>query len=100
MTRHTITATGKAKMEILKTKSWPDLGLQMELLMSPAGIPTIRMMDTDAEKVFGIIQFSRVEMAEARFAEEVAKAEKNLYPVDGLKMEGAVKEQQPTTKGE
>jgi hypothetical protein len=79
-------------MEILKTKSWPDLGLKLDLFKNHSGVPTIRMSDTDAEKVFGIIQFSRLEMAEARFAEEVAKADRNFYPTDGPKMAGAVKE--------
>jgi hypothetical protein len=79
-------------MEVLKTKSWPDLGLELELFLSPHGIPSIRMSDTDTDKTFGVIQFSRLAMAESRFAEEVAEAEKNLYPESGPKMAGAVKE--------
>lgn len=76
-------------MEILKTKSWPDLGLQMELLISPAGVPTIRWSDPETSRGFGLVQYSTLEMAEARFAEEIAKAEKNLYPEAGSKMADA-----------
>lgn len=76
-------------MEILKAHEWKDLGLKIELFRSRAGVPTIRMSDTDADRVFGLIQFSRLEMAEARYAEEIAKGNANLYPEEGPKMEGA-----------
>lgn len=67
-------------VQILNSRTWPDLGLDLELFLSPHGIPSIRMSDTDTDKTFGVLQFSRIEMAEARFAAEVAKAEKNLQP--------------------